>query len=112
LPAVLAGAEARGGQPGEHLPGAGLRHQTRSARPHDRNGGALRAQRREAHLRNLGIYELVRQAIREFGYELDDIMNVEPDAGLGTGGLGRLAACFLDSMATLGIPCYGYGIHY
>jgi len=65
-----------------------------------------------AHLRNLGMYELVRQAIREFGYELDDIMNVEPDAGLGTGGLGRLAACFLDSMATLGIPCYGYGIHY
>src|SRR5208282_1982979 len=65
-----------------------------------------------AHLRNLGIYETARLATREFGYELDDIISVEPDAGLGTGGLGRLAACFLDSMATLGIPCYGYGIHY
>jgi len=64
------------------------------------------------HLRNLGLFEIVRLAVREFGYELDEIMNVEPDAGLGTGGLGRLAACFLDSMATLGIPCYGYGIHY
>ncbi|HMD32787.1 MAG TPA: glycogen/starch/alpha-glucan family phosphorylase, partial [Candidatus Acidoferrales bacterium] len=64
------------------------------------------------HLRNLGILEIARLATREFGYELDDLMNVEPDAGLGTGGLGRLAACFLDSMATLGMPCYGYGIHY
>ena len=64
------------------------------------------------HLRNLGIFEIARLAVREFGYELDNILNVEPDAGLGTGGLGRLAACFLDSMATLGIPCYGYGIHY
>ena len=64
------------------------------------------------HLRNLGSYDTARLAIREFGYELDEILNVEPDAGLGTGGLGRLAACFLDSMATLGIPCYGYGIHY
>jgi len=64
------------------------------------------------HLRNLGTYDTARLAIREFGYELDEILNVEPDAGLGTGGLGRLAACFLDSLATLGIPCYGYGIHY
>jgi len=64
------------------------------------------------HLRNLGIFEIARLAVREFGYELDDLVNVEPDAGLGTGGLGRLAACFLDSMATLGMPCYGYGIHY
>jgi len=64
------------------------------------------------HLRNLGTYDTARLAVREFGYELDEILNVEPDAGLGTGGLGRLAACFLDSMATLGIPCYGYGIHY
>ncbi|HUK53127.1 MAG TPA: glycogen/starch/alpha-glucan phosphorylase [Candidatus Binatia bacterium] len=63
-------------------------------------------------MRNLGIYEIARLAVREFGFELDNILNVEPDAGLGTGGLGRLAACFLDSMATLGIPCYGYGIHY
>jgi starch phosphorylase len=66
----------------------------------------------QAHLRNLGIYEIARLATREFGYELDDIIAVEPDARLGTGGLGRLAACFMDSLATLGIPCYGYGIHY
>ena len=65
-----------------------------------------------AHMHNLGMYETARLAVREFGYELDEIINVEPDAGLGTGGLGRLAACFLDSLATLGIPCYGYGIHY
>src|SRR5271155_798247 len=64
------------------------------------------------NLRNLGIYDIARLAVREFGYELDDIASVEPDARLGTGGLGRLAACFLDSLATLGIPCYGYGIHY
>jgi starch phosphorylase len=64
------------------------------------------------NLRNLGIYEVASHAVAEFGYELDTIMDVEPDAGLGTGGLGRLAACFLDSFATLGIPSYGYGIHY
>jgi len=64
------------------------------------------------HMRNLGIYDTARLAVREFGYELDEIISVEPDAGLGTGGLGRLAACFLDSLATLGLPCYGYGIHY
>jgi starch phosphorylase len=61
---------------------------------------------------NLGLSDEVRQLILELGYQLEEIEEIEPDAGLGNGGLGRLAACFLDSMATLGIPGYGYGIRY
>jgi starch phosphorylase len=55
---------------------------------------------------------LARQALAEYGYDLDALIELEPEPGLGNGGLGRLAACFLDSMATLGIPCVGYGIRY
>jgi starch phosphorylase len=54
----------------------------------------------------------VTKALDELGLDLEDLREVEPDAGLGNGGLGRLAACFLDSMATLEIPAYGYGIRY
>ncbi|MEZ5314754.1 MAG: glycogen/starch/alpha-glucan phosphorylase [Chlamydiales bacterium] len=66
----------------------------------------------ENSLINLGILENCRQAIADLGFHLDLIIEMERDAGLGNGGLGRLAACFLDSMATLGIPGYGYGIRY
>ncbi|MBI4845081.1 MAG: glycogen/starch/alpha-glucan phosphorylase [Candidatus Omnitrophica bacterium] len=61
---------------------------------------------------NLGIWDESLQALEEIGFDADTLLNQEPDAGLGNGGLGRLAACFLDSMATLGIPAYGYGIRY
>jgi starch phosphorylase len=53
-----------------------------------------------------------RDAISELGYNLEDLRDLEVDAGLGNGGLGRLAACFIDSMATMDIPCFGYGIRY
>ena len=65
-----------------------------------------------ANLRNLGIYESCALAVKHLGANLLDIENVEPDAVLGNGGLGRLAACFLDSFATLQIPGYAYGINY
>lgn len=61
---------------------------------------------------NLGLMEESREALSEMGFSLDDICAQERDQGLGNGGLGRLAACFLDSMATLGIPSTGYGIRY
>ncbi len=60
----------------------------------------------------LGMYDRVKKLFGDVGMELSDIIDQEPDAGLGNGGLGRLAACFLDSMATLGIAGYGYGIRY
>ena len=50
--------------------------------------------------------------MRRIGYDLEELAERESDAGLGNGGLGRLAACFLDSAATLGLPFYGYGIRY
>lgn len=64
------------------------------------------------NLLNLGIREEMEQALSENGLSLHEIEEVEHDAGLGNGGLGRLAACFLDSCATLGLPVTGYGIRY
>jgi starch phosphorylase len=64
------------------------------------------------NLINLGIYEQTREAVESIGLNLDDLLDQEEEPGLGNGGLGRLAACFLDSMATLHIPCIGYGIRY
>lgn len=61
---------------------------------------------------NMDIHDSFTQALLELGLNLETIRNQEPDAALGNGGLGRLAACFLDSMATLGIAGYGYGIRY
>lgn len=63
-------------------------------------------------LTNLNILENCRKAVHDLGFDLDLLIEIEDDAGLGNGGLGRLAACFLDSMATLNIPGYGYGIRY
>ena len=64
------------------------------------------------NLSNLRIEELCREVLAGFGVDLDDVLESESDAGLGNGGLGRLAACFLESLATLGMPGYGYGIDY
>src|SRR5499427_1385585 len=63
-------------------------------------------------LLNLGFLDVAAQAMHELGYELEDLREAEWDAGLGNGGLGRLAACFLDSLATLALPAYGYGLRY
>lgn len=64
------------------------------------------------NLINLGITDVAERVVREFGHTLDDLYEEEVDAALGNGGLGRLAACFLDSLATLNMPGFGYGINY
>lgn len=61
---------------------------------------------------NLDLEDNFRQAVQELGYSLEALYSREPDPALGNGGLGRLAACFLDSMATLNLPCWGYGLRY
>jgi glycogen phosphorylase len=63
-------------------------------------------------LMNLGIRDICREALLELNIDLDELENLEQDQGLGNGGLGRLAACFLDSMASLNIPGHGCGIRY
>ena len=64
------------------------------------------------NLCNLQLTSLCREALAEHGVDLDEVLESEPDAGLGNGGLGRLAACFMESMATLDMPGFGYGIDY
>lgn len=66
----------------------------------------------DTNLINLGIKEQCREAMAELGLDLEEIENIEIEPGLGNGGLGRLAACFLDSMSATGIPAYGQGIRY
>jgi len=61
---------------------------------------------------NLGMLETMRDALKSLGVEIDVIAGLEPDAALGNGGLGRLAACFMESMATVDVPAHGYGIRY
>lgn len=64
------------------------------------------------HLLNLDIEDKTAEALMKFSVELEDVINEEPDAGLGNGGLGRLAACFMDSCASLDLPVIGYGLRY
>src|ERR671936_269583 len=63
-------------------------------------------------LNNMGLLPVFEAALGDLGVGLDDLRKCEPDAALGNGGLGRLAACFMESMATLAIPATGYGIRY
>src|SRR5258706_4458409 len=63
-------------------------------------------------LTNLGLYDDTKGIMAELGVDLEELASLEPDAALGNGGLGRLAACFLDSLATLNYPGFGYGINY
>src|SRR5215470_6656971 len=64
------------------------------------------------NLLNLGLTEPMRQAMAELGMNLDDLVEQEEEPGLGNGGLGRLASCFMDSLASLEVPAIGYGIRY
>jgi starch phosphorylase len=64
------------------------------------------------NLCNTGLHQAVGSALSELGFDLEELCEEERDMGLGNGGLGRLAACFLDSMATMDLPAIGYGIHY
>ncbi|MDR2735684.1 MAG: glycogen/starch/alpha-glucan phosphorylase [Puniceicoccales bacterium] len=64
------------------------------------------------NLHNTGTFEKMSAALKELGQDIEEISKEGPDPGLGNGGLGRLAACFLDSLATLNYPAIGYGIHY
>lgn len=64
------------------------------------------------NLINLGLYDQMKQTLKEAGLNLDDLVEGEEEPGLGNGGLGRLAACFMDSLSTLQIPAIGYGIRY
>ena len=59
-----------------------------------------------------GVYDVAEKALAELNVDLEEIIEKEVDPGLGNGGLGRLAACFMDSLATLAIPAMGYGIRY
>ncbi|MFI3197329.1 MAG: glycogen/starch/alpha-glucan phosphorylase [Methylococcaceae bacterium] len=61
---------------------------------------------------NLGVNDVVSQAMYDLGLDIEELIDAEPDAGLGNGGLGRLAACFIDSCATLQLPVTGYGLRY
>ncbi len=61
---------------------------------------------------NLGLLEVCREAVSDLGQPFEDVLLNEPDAALGNGGLGRLAACFIESMSTIGCPAMGYGIRY
>jgi starch phosphorylase len=85
-------------------------HQAR--RVHYLSAEFLVGQSLRHNLLNLGLLDAAREACAELGADLDSLLAAEPDAALGNGGLGRLAACFLESMASLHVPGFGYGINY
>jgi starch phosphorylase len=64
------------------------------------------------NMHNFNLYETADAALKELGVDLADVLEEEPDMALGNGGLGRLAACFIDSLASMDLPAIGYGIHY
>lgn len=64
------------------------------------------------HLYNCGILNIAKDAVKSMGFDLDELIEIEPDAGLGNGGLGRLAACYFDSLTSLGYPAGGFSIRY
>lgn len=66
----------------------------------------------KSNMQNLGIYKIAKEGLADYGINIEDLEAQEPDAGLGNGGLGRLAACFLDSAASLGLPMHGNTIRY
>ena len=66
----------------------------------------------ETNLINLGLYNTVKQGLKELSIDLEELVDVEVDQGLGNGGLGRLAACFMDAMSSISIPGHGCGIRY
>lgn len=63
-------------------------------------------------LLNLGVRQPYNEGLKGLGFNMEDVIDVERDMGLGNGGLGRLAACYLDSTSTLDIPCWGYTLRY
>lgn len=63
-------------------------------------------------LLNAGLTEQFNEAVEALGFSVQDVVDAEYEPGLGNGGLGRLAACFIDSLASLGVPAFGYGIQY
>ena len=88
------------------------REQAKSKRVHYLSLEFLLGRTLRNNMMNLAAEPLVRQAMEREGWNLDELIDEEPDAGLGNGGLGRLAACFIDSLATLQFPAIGYGLRY
>jgi starch phosphorylase len=88
------------------------REQMRSKRVHYLSLEFLLGRSLRNNMMNLAAEPLVRRAMQEEGWNLEELIEEEPDAGLGNGGLGRLAACFIDSLATLQYPAIGYGLRY
>jgi len=88
------------------------REQTKPKRIHYLSMEFLLGRTLRNNMMNLAAEPIVRRAMEQEGWSLEQLIEEEPDAGLGNGGLGRLAACFIDSLATLQYPAIGYGLRY